>query len=1207
MDGQPTEPRLTPLGEPRFPTRVGKDGRYELLHPIGRGGFGVVFAAHDSSYDCKVALKFLRRDEPDALYRFKSEFRSLTDIHHPNLVRLYELGVDDTFWFVVMDLVDGVDLLRYLRREDSPSDITSTQPRGTLVMSTRAEPRPADRDRLRHALVQIADGLSAIHGNGKLHRDLKPSNVLVTADERVVILDFGLVLHTHERPGLFAGQGIGTPGYMAPEQSGPATLTPAADWYAVGAMLHEALTGRLPHGGPSASLPTDDVGRLCRALLERDPTKRASSEDILRTLAGTAPLSLVSSPSRTAFVGRSAELRVLDDGLRDAADGPVVIRLVGVSGVGKTTLLDVWLNGVRRRSSPPVVLRGRCLEHENVPFKAIDGVIDALADYLAESERGGMAILRPAVRMFPVLAGLVPPNAESVEEPQEPHVLREQAITSLRDLLTQLGSERGLVICIDDSQWADVEGIRALTDLLDRHASGVLIVLLQRPDQELSVSLDDWLKERSIRVRSVELTELGDEDALSLAQTFVGEAVAARVARDAGGNPFLIHELAECHRAGELDDGPVEMGDLVARKLARFGRVARDVVEVIALAAMPLDQSVLVDAALLEGVEARGAIAAVEADRLVTTTRIAGRSVFTTPHDRVREEVVKQISPDRARSHHRRIAGALSSHGHDQPELLLHHHLGADDADAATSAAIRAAEQAEKVLAFQRAAEHYETVLRLGRAKEHESRFLEQRGSALANAGRAAEAAESLQKAAAALGTPSSEEDARARRALVRRSGELWLKSGHVDAGKTNLTECLEAFGISMPRSRASAVFDSGRRRLWLFARGLDFKARAESEVPARDLERLDAMWSVTTSLSMFDYLVADAIGLRHLLEVLRVGEKKRVLRSLAFEAALEAAIGGPFLEKRCERIVRRMEALAAEIDEPYYRAWALLSHGVNAYFGSSWAKAWENCREASTILKRDTRGSTWELAVSDVYGLSALTYLGDYATLERIVPDAHRLAREQGDLYATANFAFYESYVELAHDNPATAIELVERASEPFDKSKFLMIHFGLAFAVAQAHLYRGDPRAAMDLIEQDFPSWAASGMTRARYVRVQIRDLRARTAVALMDMSSDASKWRKQVAKDIDFIRREGTGVANAMADALAAAEAKLSGNRAEAGRLLESAMRGFVAGDMKLYACAAQRHLARLRGEEPTTTMPAIVSAERMSHLLVSGFRT
>src|SRR5262249_39767491 len=142
-------------------------------------------------------------------------------------------------------------------------------------------------------------------------------------------------------------------------------------------------------------------------------------------------------PPGAPLVGRDAELQTLDDALRDVAQAPLLMRVVGPSGIGKSTLLEAWLGRVRSLPAPPLVLRGRWLEHENVPFKAIDGVIDSLADHLATI--GALPSLRPASRMFPVLAGLVPMPTTSDGLPEDPHVLREQALTSLRDLITKLG------------------------------------------------------------------------------------------------------------------------------------------------------------------------------------------------------------------------------------------------------------------------------------------------------------------------------------------------------------------------------------------------------------------------------------------------------------------------------------------------------------------------------------------------------------------------------------------------------------------------------------------------------------------------------------------------------------------------------------------------------------------------------------------------
>lgn len=274
-------------------------GRFELERRIGVGGFGVVYLAHDRQRDAKVALKVLSKVEPDNLLRFKKEFRTLTDVVHPNLVTLYELGNSEDVWFFSMEYVDGEDLVDELTggfvspsaRTGSPQlldaatmlDVTAeldveatlvnesathlpTAPDSTSgplraeIARARVEPGemfpPVDAEHTRHVLRQLTEGLLALHGHGKLHRDIKPSNVMVTEEGRVVILDFGMVwdLLTPEAHGdgeerIFAG----TPRYASPEQAAGLPITDASDWYAVGAVLYRAITGFAPIDADSSA------------------------------------------------------------------------------------------------------------------------------------------------------------------------------------------------------------------------------------------------------------------------------------------------------------------------------------------------------------------------------------------------------------------------------------------------------------------------------------------------------------------------------------------------------------------------------------------------------------------------------------------------------------------------------------------------------------------------------------------------------------------------------------------------------------------------------------------------------------------------------------------------------------------------------------------------------------------------------------------
>ena len=224
-------------------------GGYRIGRLIGRGGMGAVYEAQDERGEV-VALKALRGCDPTALARFKHEFRALSDLVHPNLALLHSLVVADDQAFLTMERIDGVDFLAHVR----------------------AAPPEQRVARLRGALAQLVEGLAALHAAGKLHRDVKPSNVLVTGEGRVVILDFGLVEELMG-PAPEPGDPVaGTPAYMAPELLTGGAPSAASDWYSVGVMLYEALTGSLPFTGDSFEVLRDKCARDPESPLLRTPT-----------------------------------------------------------------------------------------------------------------------------------------------------------------------------------------------------------------------------------------------------------------------------------------------------------------------------------------------------------------------------------------------------------------------------------------------------------------------------------------------------------------------------------------------------------------------------------------------------------------------------------------------------------------------------------------------------------------------------------------------------------------------------------------------------------------------------------------------------------------------------------------------------------------------------------------------------------------------
>jgi serine/threonine protein kinase len=278
--------------------------RFEIVGALGQGAYGLVLHAIDRQRHMPVALKLLRQAEVAGLATFKQEFYTLADLHHPNIIILYELFAADPPWFFTMELLEGATHFQsYIQ---------------------------AHPEKLREALGQLALGVAALHAAGKLHRDLKSSNVLVTPAGRVVVTDFGLAAPVRAVDGRGPSGLVGTVPYMAPEQGADRPVTPASDWYSVGVMLYEALTGRLPFERSPGSmwdylrlkLETDppppsevvhglpgDLNDLCVALLRREPTARPTGGEACRRL-GVPPRDRggPSSPACTAGPAREKAL-----------------------------------------------------------------------------------------------------------------------------------------------------------------------------------------------------------------------------------------------------------------------------------------------------------------------------------------------------------------------------------------------------------------------------------------------------------------------------------------------------------------------------------------------------------------------------------------------------------------------------------------------------------------------------------------------------------------------------------------------------------------------------------------------------------------------------------------------------------------------------------------------------------------------------------
>jgi tRNA A-37 threonylcarbamoyl transferase component Bud32 len=295
----PEAPTL-PLGDvaangPPLGTKVRYFGDYELLEEIARGGMGVVYKARQVSLNRLVALKMILAgqlaSEAD-IRRFHVEAEAAANLDHPNIVPIYEVGEHDGQHYFSMKLVAGPNLAQRLADGPLPNRETA------------------------ELLRTVALAVQHAHEQGVIHRDLKPANVLFTADGQPNITDFGLAKKLDEVGQTATGAIMGTPSYMAPEQAGGRAkqLGPAADVYALGAILYECLTGRPPFRAATAldtimQVLTDepmpprqrnarvdpDLEAVCLKCLAKAPGERygsalALAEDLARFRAGDRPI-----------------------------------------------------------------------------------------------------------------------------------------------------------------------------------------------------------------------------------------------------------------------------------------------------------------------------------------------------------------------------------------------------------------------------------------------------------------------------------------------------------------------------------------------------------------------------------------------------------------------------------------------------------------------------------------------------------------------------------------------------------------------------------------------------------------------------------------------------------------------------------------------------------------------------------------------------
>lgn len=1184
--------------------------RFEVLAVLGSGAMGTVYKVRDLHSGTDLALKQIRNVDANQILRFKQEFRSLVNIAHDNLIVLHELFGEREDWFFTMELVDGRDILNSIE----------------LSWETDEQIRESNR-RLCKLLRQLCGGLNVLHRHGIIHRDVKPTNVLVTPDDRVVIIDMGLSLNL-DLPAKSRREIAGTDAYIAPEQATSSELTFASDWYSVGVMLYQMLSGKVPFVGPvhliekqviDAKPLTDIVPQipevwsdLCERLLSRIPGNRPSYQELVECLDAidSAPAKSVTVGPGVGrfvsrdFVGREQHIGLLEGALTNVRHGkPIVASVSGLSGMGKSSLVEHFLQR-HKGDKDTIILRAKCHEREFVADKTLDALVDSIAGFIQSLPPESQVELLPLdidalAFAFPVLGNFASQGDCLLGEESDPVEVRRRAHIALRDLLEKLGRKYLLVIFLDDLQWGDESGAKVIGSWLRSETPPrMLLIAAFRADQETSSSavqvlrLDEIPSDRDdslvggkvVRFRSVpvKLGPLTEREVAELANDLVADtgmpvtdcqSIVDRAVQECGGHPLLVHELARGSATliGEGTNAQFDLDTALWRRIQDLPETALGLVKAVSLSGRPINLAVAFEA-LSEPFDGR-LMGELSADCLLRSCGGGWRGEVTTYHDRLRECVVAKLAVAESQGLHFALGQALAERKSGDHEQIAQHFEAANENNLAREYYITAGAQAVKVLAFERAAELYARAIRLTAAEDTEAHswLLKKHGVALSQSGRGSEAAESF-LGAASRALPKDVMDLK-----ISAARQLCI-SGQTDQGRRLFREILAHHGIQLRQHPVLLTASFVSQRLRLMLAGEKFQTVDEASVSDEELHEIDLLWDAASGLSFQEPIAVASLHAKGMLRSIRAGEPRRLARALVLEAILHSA-KGTMTESRVSALLQSAKDVSAQIDDPTLRALHLMGRGGAYFLQGEMTKAIEPLSEAVDEFAFQTPKAWWELTTSRSLLTWAHMHRGDYQSLRECVAKFMEDAEARGDRFLLSSVSGAgRPQVLLADGKPEEANATIEELIERNPYEEFQQQHVSILFSQVQIFLYEKRGREAWALLDRNWTRLRRSMQLRNQFARVTMTDLRARSAISAF-VHGGEPQYLSRAKRDLKRIKREQGTWIRAVEHRLAAAIEDAVGEKTEAVRQLESSSTIFGAIGFGLSQAICQLRISEL----------------------------
>lgn len=994
---------------------------------LGVGGFGRVFRARDRELEIDVALKRLHPDASEFGESLTREFRVLAHFTHPHVVTLHELHEDERGMFMTMELVADDGLAGQLGPWPEPT--------------------------VRAVFGQAASALQALHASGLVHGDIKPGNVLHTVEGRTVLTDFGLA----STFGNAVPQGLSL-AYAAPELFHGQAPSASTDAYALGVMLHDALSQarafdtrygmtaltkeQTPALEPASG--ADDLRALVSRLTRRNPLERPALADASLILGERSNNLMRPWLHRTTpVIGRDAELARLTALAAMARDGAQMVALVsGPAGIGKTAVLD------------------------------------ALAERLDAR----------VVRVFP----------------------NERLIGGLQSELSRLGEVMPAVVCIDDLHLCDPRGLVALVEALQRVPSGrgSFVVASLRADSAIEQEVLGLLRDTRVAttVTQLSLAPLGHDVSLELASRAcdrpIEAAEAQRIVSRARGNPLALSLSGE--RA--LD-----------QVLQALPERARKVLSLVAASRSPLPVGVLMHAAGIDSAAYLVELQRLRVARLVTTSVQSGAGAEIG----VAHQMIADALGVPAADVYLSLAKAfLAASGERSEGLRAGAALAfaaAGESARAREHAMATARQARDDGDLERETRMLSLAVETGLREQAEgsgelSGVSGDQGDGRAIARRLATCLVAVRR----LGDAGrllrelavSAVDEHEATELEQQALEALLFGAELDDARALLTTALQSIGVAVPKRLVSTVL----RILFFYrtptARRLPHK-KADARRGASKILRV--LHSASLGFAMFDPLVSAYFQVAHMKAALRTEDAAGLVRALAVHLVHSAT---SFLDNE------RLAVTDARIERALPLVPAPIRGDVEVLVDSSRAAAAWVLGDLATAATASAKAShaamsrsglTWEADSSLLVRCAVAEEAGDWSNLATWVDQGMANALLRGDRYLQLNLRGRPlSFLRLVAGAPDEGVEAAEWACRQWPGAPGLLGLYVYLARVRRA-LYRGDPELAVNAAETGIVPLARAFLLQSHYHAGWIHYARMQAALQLAQATQGRRRGRE------------------------------------------------------------------------------------------------